>query len=136
MVGVSQSAWGGRHHFLRWQTPTSFRLWDDAGLSYDSTLGFAEAPGFRCGVCHPFRTFDLAARRELNLVERPLIVMDASLQRHQYMGLSARKALDVILELRRATERMSGEFVILWHNNVLTDPIEQDLYRAALTGRA
>ena len=42
---------GGRQHYLRWRTPDTFRNWEAAGMKYDSTLGFADMPGFRCGIC-------------------------------------------------------------------------------------
>jgi hypothetical protein len=36
--GIDQPSLGGRQHFLRWETPTTARLWDDNGLDYDTTL--------------------------------------------------------------------------------------------------
>ena len=41
---IDQPKWGGRQHYLRWQNPTTWQNWEDAGLDYDSTLGFAR-PG-------------------------------------------------------------------------------------------
>ncbi len=40
--GIQQMTWGGRQHFLRWETPTTFANWNAAGLNYDSTLSFAD----------------------------------------------------------------------------------------------
>lgn len=134
-VGVDQSAWGGRAHYLRWDASTSARLWSDAGLTYDSTLAFAELPGFRCGVCRPFPLFDLAARAELPLWERPLILMDGSLIAEEYLGLAPDDAHAHVLELRERCRIVGGEFVILWHHPALSTPAHQDLYAAALTGR-
>ena len=37
-----------------------------AGLAYDCTLAFSEAPGFRTGTCHEYPVFDLVARRPLH----------------------------------------------------------------------
>jgi hypothetical protein len=45
-AGVRQDEWGGRQHFLRWATPDTWRDWEAAGLSHDSTLAYSEAvPG-------------------------------------------------------------------------------------------
>ena len=44
--GIEQSEWGGRMHFLRWQWPTTAYGWEQAGFQYDSTLSYADRPGF------------------------------------------------------------------------------------------
>ena len=51
--GIDQPQLGGRQHFLRWETPTTARLWDDQGLDDDSTLSFADRPGFCCCTSRP-----------------------------------------------------------------------------------
>jgi hypothetical protein len=35
--GIKQDHWGGRMHYLRWETPTTLRGWDQAKMTYDST---------------------------------------------------------------------------------------------------
>ncbi len=44
--GVQQAIWGGRMHFLRWRTPVTLKGWEMAGFDYDSSLGYADLPGF------------------------------------------------------------------------------------------
>lgn len=135
-LGIVQRSWGGRHHFLRWESTESFQLWDDCGLSYDSTLSYAESPGYRCGVCQPYRTFNTATRMALGLVERPLVIMEKSITSRQYLGLraDADEALALVEQLRSRTRLFNGEFVVLWHNNSLADPLQAELYRLALDG--
>ena len=98
--GIEQDGWGGRQHYLRWENPTTWRNWDAAGLDYDSTLTFAESPGFRCGACFEYPVFDLRARKRLTLRERPLVAMEVSLLVYQRLGLSA--AGDSLADLRGA----------------------------------
>ena len=43
--GIQQPEWGGRMHFLRWRWPNTAYGWEQAGLDYDSTLGYADRPG-------------------------------------------------------------------------------------------
>ncbi len=121
---------GGRQHFLRFAVPETWRSWDAAGLSYDSTLGFAAAPGFRCGTCYEYPVFDLQERRALDLVERPLIAMEASLLDHQ--GLSPEAAAEEMRRLREICKSFDGDFVFLWHNNRLSEERERAAYRAVL----
>ena len=64
-LGIRQTSWGGRQHFLRWENPTTWRAWDSAGIHYDSSLGFHDAVGFRCGTCREYPTYDLIRRQAL-----------------------------------------------------------------------
>jgi len=115
VLGIIQ--YGGRQHYLRFQAPNTWRNWERAGLTYDSTLGYAESGGFRCGTCHPFAPFDLEEDRELNILEYPLIVMDATLK--GYCNFSPEQALEHILLLAKRCQTVEGVFTFLWHNTSL-----------------
>ena len=115
--GVRQDAWGGRQHYLRWANPVTWRNWEAAGLSYDASVGYAEAVGFRTGTCHPYRVFDLQERRPLRLWERPFQVMDVTLL--STMGLTPEAARAAVIEIAAACRRHRGTLGILWHNNTL-----------------
>jgi hypothetical protein len=108
---------GGRQHYLKWKAPQSWRTWEAAGLIYDSTLGFADHEGFRCGICHPFHPFDLTENRVIDLWEIPLTVMDSTLAGSR--GLSAQEGQDILANLLSTVERFNGVFVLLWHNSYM-----------------
>lgn len=130
---VVQKGWGGRMHFLRWEHPLTMRGWAAAGMSYDSTLGYAEFPGFRCGSCFEYPAFDPVANEVLPLRIRPLIVMEASVMSSQYMGLgNGEQALAKFLELKRICQAVGGSFTLLWHNSQFASQAERDLYVAVL----
>jgi hypothetical protein len=112
-----QPVLSGRHHYLRFAAPQTWRLWDDAGMAWDSTLGYPEHPGFRCGICCDFPVFDFERRKTLNLREKPLVAMDVTLA--QYRRWSPARALDELAQLRRESDKHGGEFVLLWHNSSL-----------------
>jgi hypothetical protein len=113
---------GGRQHCLRFRVPDTWRTWDEAGMAYDSTLGYADHEGFRCGTCHPFHPFDIERGRELNLTEVPLIAMDVTLR--QYRSLTPEQAEKRILLLAERCRRVNGVFTLLWHNSSLQDEWE------------
>jgi len=77
--GVKQNEWGGRQHYLRWQNSATWQHWEDAGLNYDSTVGFADSVGFRTGCCYEYPVFNLKDKKKLNLMEKPLIVMEGTM---------------------------------------------------------
>ena len=136
--GIDQPRLGGRQHFLRWETPTTARLWDDQGLDYDSTLSFADRPGFRCGTCRPpseqGSLYDLHQRRPLRPRERPLIVMECTVIAERYLGLGySDQALALMQGYRDTCHRFGGDFTLLWHNSHLSSAMDHWLY-AALVG--
>jgi len=124
---------GGRQHFLRWKTPETARYCEHAGMAYDSTLGFADHAGFRCGTCYEYTLYDVVERRPLNLMERPLIVMDCTVVDEQYMGLGlGQQAYDQMVSLKEACRRYNGDFTILWHNQRFSHSGERELYTSIL----
>jgi hypothetical protein len=133
-IGVDQSQWGGRQHYLRWENPSTWENWDRAGLDYDSTVGFADRIGFRLGTCHEFPAFHLPERRALRLRERPLLVMDRTL--FDYMGLSPQEAEDAVLEVARECRRANGTLTLLWHNSTLPKASLRRWYAALIDGLA
>ncbi|MFW2441371.1 polysaccharide deacetylase family protein [Aliarcobacter butzleri] len=105
----------GREHYLRFEIPTSWQIWHDNNLSWDSTCGYADKEGFRCGVCYEYSVFNILTRKKLELKEKPLIVMDGSLRAQEKMTVSLMK--EKILDLKQKVKKYNGEFVFLWHNS-------------------
>ena len=109
---------GVRQHFLRFVPNETWRHQNAAGFAHDSTLGFADMPGFRAGTCRDFPVFDLRERTPLPLVERPLVVMDATLFAHLRLGVeeATRRAAQIV----DACRDYGGSPVILYHNSMLS----------------
>jgi hypothetical protein len=133
-LGVSQTHWGGRQHYLRWENPATWANWERAGLDYDSTVGFADRVGFRLGTCHEFPTFHLRERRPLRLRERPLLVMDRTL--FDYMKLTPAAALQAVLEVGHECRRAAGTLTLLWHNSTLPMAAQRRWYEALIDALA
>jgi hypothetical protein len=127
VVGIEQQFWSGRQHFLRWSNPVTWQAWDGAGLNVDSSVYFAEAPGFRTGSCRPYPVFDLDRREELALVEAPLTLMDVSATRYQ--SLDEERTLEQARLLGRTCRVLGGTFVLLWHNDAVMTKPSRRLYR-------
>lgn len=108
-----------RTHFLRWAEPDTPRLLADAGVRLDSTLGWADAPGFRRGTAHPFRLFDLDAGRPTGLWEMPLAVMDTTLTTYQQLGADGQAA--ALAAVVAGAREAGGCAVVLWHNQLGAD---------------
>lgn len=128
---IRQKIRGGRQHYLRWSTRTP-ALWEAAQLEYDSTLGYADHAGFRCGTCHEYPMFDLHLRVELELRQRPLICMECSVI--TYMGHGCTEsALAEMRKLKNAAQRFGGDFTLLWHNSFFEADQAKEIYREVIS---
>lgn len=103
-----------RQHGLAFEVPATWWLHEQFGFKYDSTLGFAAREGFRSGYCLPYKPFDPAAGRYINVIEVPLIVMDVTLK--YYREYTPDQAVASVSALIDAVKRVHGVFVLLWHN--------------------
>jgi len=124
---------GGRQHYLRFEVPATWRIWNEAGLEYDSTLTYADHAGFRCGTCYEFPVYDLERREQMKIRERPTVLMDATVVSERYMGLgTGSEAQEFVSALKARCRLFDGDFTVLWHNNLLADSESRELYAGLL----
>jgi len=126
---ITQSSWGGRMHYLRWDESKTLKAWEQAKMDYESTLTFPDYAGFRCGSCREFTGFDLVELKALNINIRPLIAMDVSIMHKSYMDLGeGQKAFEAFRQLKNSCSVVKGNFTLLWHNSELDTDTKKDLY--------
>ncbi|WP_244987793.1 polysaccharide deacetylase family protein [Methanoculleus chikugoensis] len=115
---LNQTVNGYRNHFLRFRVPDTWELLERAGFRYDTTLGYPDCTGFRNGMCHPFRPFNINTSREMTILEIPLAIMDRTLL--SFMRLNMEQAWTQTERLLDTVERHNGVLTILWHNTFMT----------------
>ncbi|HGJ5876896.1 MAG TPA: polysaccharide deacetylase family protein [Arsenophonus sp.] len=131
--GIMQPLWGGRMHYLRWEHPTTLQAWNDADMDYDSTLGYADHPGFRCGSCFEYPAFNPITQQPLAIRIRPLIVMECSVIDLIYLGLGIDdRSLSKILKLKKVCSKVNGCFTLLWHNSEFGSVLKKNMYQTIL----
>jgi hypothetical protein len=106
---------GHRYHYLRADPHANLAPLADVGLTYDTTLGFPDAVGFRAGIARPFRPWDFVRDAPLDLIEIPLAAMDATLAEERFLDLSAKRAEPQLTRLLDWGARNGAMFAILWH---------------------
>jgi peptidoglycan/xylan/chitin deacetylase (PgdA/CDA1 family) len=106
---------GYRGHFLKFRVPDTWEKLSQAGFKYDSTLYFADTIGFRNGMCHPYRPFNLRTDSEIDLLEVPLSIMDTTL--FDYMRLNPNQAWQACRMLLEKVKSVGGAISLLWHNS-------------------
>lgn len=106
-----------------------------AGIKHDYTMGYADVAGFRLGTCRPVRMI-LPNRGEItSLVLHPLTLMEVTLMRENYMGLSEEQALAYTKGLIDEVAKHNGELSLLFHNESLSREVSPEylhLYRETL----
>lgn len=109
---------GYRNHFLRFRVPDTWECLSKAGFQYDATFGYADCAGFRNGMCHPYRPFNLNKNHEIDIFEIPLTVMDGTMN-HTYMRLDGKSKWEFIKMLIDRVAVWHGVFTLLWHNSYM-----------------
>lgn len=108
-----------RQHFLKLKFPETYRNLIASLITDDFTMGFADAIGFRAGICTPFRWYDLERESETNLTLHPFAVMDGTL--NSYLKLSPAAAVEKTKEIINEVKKADGVFISIWHNETLSD---------------
>ncbi len=109
---------GCRNHYLNFMVPDTWELMKNAGFTYDCSFGYADCAGFRNGMCHPFRPYNLQTGRSIDILEIPQIIMDDSLS-DLYMRLDLSTAWEITRQLIDTVAGYHGVITLLWHNTTL-----------------
>lgn len=107
-----------RYHYLKFALPQAYTNIQNAKLKLDTSLGFAEQPGFRNNYGLPFNPFDFSNRKAHTFVEAPLHIMDRTF--FQYKKASIQDTENEILAFFEKN-RDNCVLSVLWHNNFFTD---------------
>jgi len=111
IAGVTgESAIGIRMHWLLQNANTSNVL-DEAGYSYDSTAGYNETIGYRCGTSQVFSPLGVKT-----LLELPLHIQDGALFYHNRLDLSEPEAEIRCKDLIQNAGQYGGVVTVLWHD--------------------
>jgi hypothetical protein len=131
-AGIRQGTWGGRQQGLRWDPGSTWAAWASAGLDFDSSLGWTDRNGFRCGTCRAYPVFDVVRRRPLALRERPLIATDTAVLDGK--RLPPEEAAKELPRLRERCRLVGGDFVMQWRNDRLAADREREIFLQVVRG--
>lgn len=101
---------GVRMHWLYFDELSPAHL-EEAGATYDSTVGYNDAIGYRAGTTQVYRL--LQATR---LLELPLHIMDTALFYPRRLHLSAREARKHVDRVVFLTGQFGGTVTVNWHD--------------------
>lgn len=123
----------GREHYLRFEVPTTWQIWEDNNMQTDSTCGYADKEGFRCGTGEEYSVFNILTRKKLKLKERALIFMECTVIDEPYMALGyTSKAINLIKGLEKKCLRFNSNFTVLWHNSHFKNVEDKNMFEEIL----
>lgn len=104
---------GIRMHWLYFDQFSPENL-EKTGFLYDSTMGYNEAIGFKCGTAQVFRFTDADKLSEL-----PLIIQDTALFYPDRMNLKEAEAWILVKKVIQSIELYGGVITLNWHQRSL-----------------
>lgn len=118
-----------RNHYLRFSIPESWNILYQAGIKYDTTLGYADVDGFRAATSRCFLPYDLNKNDKIDILEVPMINMDAV---EMEKDKSLEEKWDSIKKVIDEVKKNKGTSSILWHQCSLSDVDYYNMYERAL----
>lgn len=108
---------GIRQHFLRFDLPNTWYIQKKLNFSYDCSLGYPDASGFRSGLAFPFYPYDDSRDKLIEILELNTNIMDQTYVKYQDKSLQNMEKN--ILKILDTTEDCGGHVTLIWHTNVL-----------------
>jgi hypothetical protein len=106
---VSQNGIGVRMHWLYLNQATP-QVLEQAGYSYDSSVGYNEAVGFKAGTTQVFKPLGV-----YKLLEVPLHIQDTALFGPGRLNATEDHAEEICNQMIEHVRRHGGVFTVLWH---------------------
>jgi hypothetical protein len=101
---------GVRMHWLYFKA-TSHTTLEQAGFSFDSTVGYNQTVGYRAGTTQAFKPLEAE-----HLLELPMHIMDTALFYPIYLNLSPNQAQLAIRPLVEHAAQFGGALTVNWHD--------------------
>lgn len=125
---TSDSESGVRMHWLYADAKSPSTL-EEAGFTFDSTMGYNETVGYRAGTTQAFKPLGAA-----RLLELPLHVMDTALFYPDHLHLPAAEARERVRRIADNAVRFGGCVTVNWHDRSLApERLWGDFYQDLLS---
>lgn len=118
LVGSAVTA--GRAHYLRFDPRRSPEFVSERGIRFDESIGWSSQNGYKAGVAAPFRPFNETVGMRLEVVELPLVFMDANLSEGEDGYLNFKSLFEHL-------EKIGGVMSVLFHPGTFANPERPDL---------
>ena len=115
-LGVNNIVLKSRMHYLKFRLPDTMAQLGILGVIEDSSMGFSDNIGFRCGTCRSYKMINYLTHNTLDISISPLLIMDNAvdkmLKEDNYFLI-----IKNLYQVIRNTYYVRGDLTILWHND-------------------
>jgi len=108
-----------RQHYLILRLPVTYQNLIKAGITEDYSMGYADQPGFRAGICSPYYFFDLGENKKTDLKVFPFAFMDGTFRYHRKD--TPEVAVKIIINIINEVKKVKGTLISIWHNESLSN---------------
>ncbi len=124
LVQVTGNSYVGvRMHWLYFAGDSPEKL-EQAGFSYDSTVGYNHTIGYRAGTTQVFRPLGATT-----LLELPLHIMDTAMFRPNYLNLTPNGAKESLSRMIEDALMFGGALTVNWHDrSIAPERLWEDFY--------
>jgi len=117
---IGQAVTAGRAHYLRFDPRKSPAFVAERGIRFDESIGWSSQNGYKAGIAAPFRPLNEAVGTRLEVIELPLVFMDANLVEGEDGYLSFKTLFGHL-------EKIGGVISVLFHPGTFANPERPDL---------
>jgi O-antigen/teichoic acid export membrane protein len=117
---IGEAVTAGRAHYLRFDPRKSPAFVAERGIRFDESIGWSSQNGYKAGIAAPFRPLNEAVGTRLEVIELPLVFMDANLVEGEDGYLSFKNLFGHL-------EKIGGVISVLFHPGTLVNPERPDL---------
>ncbi|MCC6723096.1 MAG: hypothetical protein IT258_01205 [Saprospiraceae bacterium] len=107
-----------RQHFLHFSWKTTPQILEKQGVMEDSSIGFSDRIGFRCGTGFPYQPYSFEREEPWGFMEVPMICMDVALMREA--GNNQQRMIEIWDDFL-ATNKSLTMITFLFHNSRFFD---------------
>lgn len=112
---INQKVTRSRQHFLKFKTPATFQNLIANGILDDYSMQYPEMPGFRAGICMPYRWFDLEKDTVTQLTLHPGCLMETTFR--DDIHVPKEQVLLWFSNIWDQVKAVGGEGIFIWHND-------------------
>jgi hypothetical protein len=116
---IGEAVTAGRAHYLRFDPRKSPAFVAERGIRFDESIGWPSLNGYKAGTAAPFRPLNEVGK-QLEVIELPLVFMDANLPEGEDGYLSFKKLFEHL-------EKIGGVISVLFHPGTFANPERADL---------
>ncbi len=117
---IGEAVTAGRAHYLRFDPRKSPAFVAERGIRFDESIGWPHQNGYKAGIAAPFRPLNEAVGTRLEVIELPLVFMEANIVEGEDGYLSFKNLFGHL-------EKIGGVISVLFHPGTFANPERPDL---------